>query len=43
MPRAPKDQKSVSDALYLELQMVVTCHVGARNPAPLHPKNSRCS
>ena len=39
----PKNQKNESEALELELQTVVSCHVGARNQTLVVWKSNQCS
>lgn len=43
MPGTCEGQKRVSVVLGLELQMVISCHLGAGNWTWVHCKNSKCS
>lgn len=43
MPGTCEGQKRVSVVLDLELQMVISCHLGAGNWTWVHCKNSKCS
>ena len=41
--RCAGGQEKTLDSLELELQLVVSCHVGARNQTQVLWKSSRCS